>query len=96
MSSLCFGGFAYSHGRFPDFYYLSFPRDKWTIKSLVYIVYLVDTAQTCLVTHDIFDAYAKHYGSFDVLNSVQLSPISVPLCSSIGEYLPVAFKHLLL
>lgn len=69
-------------------YHLSFPRDKWTTKSLVYFVYLIDTAQTCLVTHDIVNTYARHYGNLDVLESLQLEPIAVPMISSIGDYLP--------
>jgi hypothetical protein len=73
---------------------LSFPRDKWRTKLLVYFVYLIDTAQTCMVTHDVFNAYAKHYGDLDVLDSQQLEPIAVPMFSSIGEYLPAAFKSL--
>ena len=50
--------------------------------------------QTCLVTYDIFNAYARHYGNLGVLQSLQLEPIAVPVFSSIGKYLHVTFKYL--
>ena len=88
MSNLFFSEFACYHERLPDLYHLSFPRDKWTVKSLVYFVYFTDMAQTCLVTYDIVNAYARHYGNLDVLESLQLEPIAVPMFTSIGKHLP--------
>ncbi|EKM52270.1 uncharacterized protein PHACADRAFT_100501, partial [Phanerochaete carnosa HHB-10118-sp] len=64
-------------------YHLSFPKDKWLVKGLVYFVYLIDTAQTILVTRDVFVAFALHFGNLDVLDSIQLEWLAVPVFSSI-------------
>ena len=67
-----------------DLYHLSFPRDRWSTKGLVYFVYVLDTVQTCLVTRDVFNAYARHYGNLDVLDSIQTEWLAVPVFSSVG------------
>ncbi|GJE98670.1 hypothetical protein PsYK624_149050 [Phanerochaete sordida] len=64
-------------------YHISFPRDRWTTKGLVYFIYVIDTVQTCLVTRDVFNGYAKHYGNLDVLDSIQTEWLAVPVFSSI-------------
>ncbi|GJE98660.1 hypothetical protein PsYK624_148950 [Phanerochaete sordida] len=64
-------------------YYLSFPSDRTVNKALVYIVYIIEFAQTILVTHDGFRAYAAHYGDFQVLESAQLEWIAVPVMSGV-------------
>lgn len=74
-----------------DLYHLSFPRDKWLTKGLVYFVYLIDTAQTALVTRDIFNAFAVHFGNLDVLDSIQMEWLAVPVFSSIGVQTPATF-----
>lgn len=64
-------------------YHISFPRDRWTTKALVYFVYVIDTVQTCLVTRDVFNGYARHYGNLDVLDSIQTEWLAVPVFSSV-------------
>ena len=66
-----------------DLYYIAFPRDGWGPKALVYSVYLLETAQTVLLTYDIYDTYVRHFGDADVLNSVKHEWISIPILSSI-------------
>ncbi|KAJ8091684.1 hypothetical protein PM082_020919 [Marasmius tenuissimus] len=53
-------------------YYSAFPNDALKFQALVYGVYLVETVQTILVTHDAFQTFAFGYGNIFSLNSVQL------------------------
>jgi len=64
-------------------YHLAFPKDRLVTKLLVYGVYLVETTQTILVTHDAFNGYAKGFGSLTALNSAQLEWLAVPIFSGI-------------
>lgn len=66
-----------------DWYYLAFPKDRWQVKLLVYGVAMLDTAQTILVTSDIFDAYARHFGDQVVLNTSGLEWFAVPVLNGI-------------
>ncbi|EKM52241.1 uncharacterized protein PHACADRAFT_260480 [Phanerochaete carnosa HHB-10118-sp] len=64
-------------------YHLAFPNDSRIVKTLVYGVYLIETTQTILVTHDAFNAYAKGYGDLTALGSAQLEWLAVPIFSGI-------------
>ncbi|KLO12208.1 hypothetical protein SCHPADRAFT_941395 [Schizopora paradoxa] len=64
-------------------YYLAFPNDTRISKCLVYGLYLIETAQTVLLTHDAFNIYATHFGDLDVLTSVQLQWLSIPIFGGI-------------
>ncbi|EKM52279.1 uncharacterized protein PHACADRAFT_100484, partial [Phanerochaete carnosa HHB-10118-sp] len=64
-------------------FYLSFPKDRTVTKALVYSVYLVECAQTLLVTHDAFNTYALHFGDIAVLESAQLEWLAVPIMSGV-------------
>lgn len=69
----------------PDWYYVSFPHDGRLPKSMVYGIYVIEFAQTVLVSHDAFTAYAKFYGNLNELNAMQNEWLTVPVMSSIGE-----------
>ncbi len=72
--------------RVADVYYLAFPKDgRWT-KLLVGGIYLLETVQTIIITHDAFNAYAKGYGNLNALGSAQLEWLAVPIFSGIGMY----------
>jgi hypothetical protein len=64
-------------------YYMSFPKDRTSIKTLVFGLYLLETVQTILVTHDLFHAYAIGFGNLSQLESAQLEWLSVPILSGI-------------
>ena len=55
----------------------------------MYFVYILDTAQTLLITRDVFNTYAKHYGNLAMLQSAQLEWIAVPVLGNIGMDTPV-------
>ncbi|KAJ3880906.1 hypothetical protein F5051DRAFT_322848, partial [Lentinula edodes] len=64
-------------------YYLNFPKDlKWH-KVLVYIVYLLDWAQTCSATYDAFHWFVYGWGSIDALYDLYSTFLNVPILSSV-------------
>ncbi|KAF8880085.1 hypothetical protein BD779DRAFT_1550380 [Infundibulicybe gibba] len=64
-------------------YYLAFPRDRLSIKCLVFGLYIVETLQTILITHDVFDSFGSGYGMLSALESTQLEWLGVPIISGI-------------
>ncbi|KIP12185.1 hypothetical protein PHLGIDRAFT_98571 [Phlebiopsis gigantea 11061_1 CR5-6] len=64
-------------------YYVSFPHDGRLPKYMVYGIYVIEFAQTVLVSHDAFTAYAKFYGNLNELNAMQNEWLTVPVMSSI-------------
>jgi hypothetical protein len=64
-------------------YYMSFPKDRNSIKALVFGLFIVETAQTVLVTHDLFAAYASGWGNLSQLASAHLEWFSTPILSGV-------------
>ncbi|KIP04366.1 hypothetical protein PHLGIDRAFT_199838 [Phlebiopsis gigantea 11061_1 CR5-6] len=64
-------------------YYIAFPNDRWFPKTLVYSVYALDTAQTIIVTNDVFNVYAKNFGNTVMLDSIGTEWLAVPILTSI-------------
>ncbi|CDO78113.1 hypothetical protein BN946_scf184611.g5 [Trametes cinnabarina] len=64
-------------------YHLAFPKDSVIVKTLVYSVYMIETAQTIIIAHDAFNAYAKGYGDLNALGSAQTEWLAVPIFSGI-------------
>ncbi|KIP12182.1 hypothetical protein PHLGIDRAFT_124344 [Phlebiopsis gigantea 11061_1 CR5-6] len=60
-------------------YYAAFPRDGWSACGIVYGVFLLDTVQTVLVTIDLFNTFAKHYGDRALLDGAQFEWFAVPV-----------------
>ena len=52
----------------------------------MYAIYPIELAQTVLVSHDAFTAYAKFFGNLNELNAMQNEWLTVPVMSSIGTY----------
>ncbi|KAF9052529.1 hypothetical protein BDP27DRAFT_1304455 [Rhodocollybia butyracea] len=64
-------------------YYMAFPNDRLAIKSLVAIVFTLETLQSVLVAHDAYNDYARGFGNLNTLGSAQLEWLSVPILSGI-------------
>ncbi|KAF8876239.1 hypothetical protein BD779DRAFT_1629511, partial [Infundibulicybe gibba] len=64
-------------------YYLAFPRDRVGTKCLVLGLYLAETIQTALATHDAFMTFGVNYGNIAALSEGQLSGVTVPVFSGI-------------
>ena len=56
------------------------------MKILVTVVYLIETAQTLIVTNDCFNTYARHFGDAAALGDVQNEWLAAPTLTSIGMF----------
>ncbi|KAG6907539.1 hypothetical protein DXG01_008575 [Tephrocybe rancida] len=65
------------------YYYIAFPNDRLYCKCLVYGVYLLETLQTIIIMHDAFAGFGSGFGSFEALDNIQLTCLSIPILSGI-------------
>ncbi|KAK0454347.1 hypothetical protein EV421DRAFT_1896273 [Armillaria borealis] len=65
-------------------YYLAFPKDKRSVKHLVYGIYIVEFVQTMLLTHDAFASFGYGFGDFEALTKVGFSWLTVPIMGAIA------------
>ena len=54
---------------------------------MVYGLFLVETTQTILITHDGFNAYVISFGNLAALNEMQNEWLAVPVFGAIGKYI---------
>lgn len=66
-------------------YYMSFPKDRRTLQFLVFGLFLLETVQTVLITHDLFTTYAFGWGDTAQLGARHLEPFAVPITNGIGK-----------
>ncbi|KAF8236146.1 hypothetical protein L208DRAFT_1391271 [Tricholoma matsutake] len=64
-------------------YYIAFPKDRLICKCLVYGVCALETLQTVIITHDAFASFGRGFGSFEALDNIQLTCLSIPFLSGI-------------
>ncbi len=67
-----------------DLYYLAFPKDRQFTKYLVYGIYIVEFAQTMLVTHDAFSMFGYGFGDIEALTDMHFNWLTVPIMSAAG------------
>ncbi|KAF7343937.1 putative Transmembrane protein [Mycena venus] len=73
-------------------YNVNFPKDKRVSKAIVYIVYVLDWAQTCAATYDGFQWFVYGWGDIPTLYGVFTDFLNVPLLSSIiGSIVQIFF-----
>ncbi|KAJ7754594.1 hypothetical protein B0H16DRAFT_1542905 [Mycena metata] len=73
-------------------YHVNFPKDKRLLKAIVYVVYLLDWAQTASATYDAFQWFVYGWGSIPAMFGVFSSFLNVPALSSvIGAVVQVFF-----
>ncbi|PBK73886.1 hypothetical protein ARMSODRAFT_951396 [Armillaria solidipes] len=65
-------------------YYLAFPKDRRSVKYLVYGIYIVEFVQTMLVTHDAFASFGYGFGDLEALTEVQFSWLVIPIMGAIA------------
>ncbi|KAJ3710856.1 hypothetical protein C8R42DRAFT_690465 [Lentinula raphanica] len=65
-------------------YYLNFPKDDWKLKTLVYGLYVLDFAQTLLVTAFVFRMLGSGWGNLTILESVGLSWLALPFFNALS------------
>ncbi|KAJ7271652.1 hypothetical protein C8J57DRAFT_1319460 [Mycena rebaudengoi] len=73
-------------------YHLNFPMDSRALKAMVYIVYVLDWAQTCAATYDAFQWFVYGWGDIPTLYGVFTDFLNVPILSSIiGSIVQIYF-----
>ncbi|KIJ56130.1 hypothetical protein M422DRAFT_239336 [Sphaerobolus stellatus SS14] len=60
-------------------YYLSFPKDSKYLKILVYGLYMLEIAQTCILMNDAWKWFIAGWGHVDRLQSFYLEWFNVPI-----------------
>ena len=68
-----------------DIYYIAFPSDKTFTKGLVYALYMLETAQTAMMSHDGIMISGIHFGDISYLKPVHLA-FFTPILMAISEY----------
>ncbi|KAK0460152.1 uncharacterized protein EV420DRAFT_1268348 [Desarmillaria tabescens] len=64
-----------------DIYYISFLKDHLVTKSIVYVLWLVETVQTVINISDMFDIFCYDFGNLSELDNVHLTWFNVPILS---------------
>ncbi|KAJ7171663.1 hypothetical protein C8R43DRAFT_21343 [Mycena crocata] len=72
-------------------YYQAFPNDPWVVKSLVYLVYTVQTLGTILGGHDAFAIFGAGFGSLPALTATHFTWLTVPVIGGIAGFLAQFF-----
>lgn len=69
-----------------DWYYLGFPRDQRLIKYIILLVYLLETAQTIIMTNDCWHKYIKGFGDPERISLLQNEWLAVPFFTAISTF----------
>ncbi|KAJ6580021.1 hypothetical protein DFH09DRAFT_324494 [Mycena vulgaris] len=72
-------------------YYQAFPNDRSFNKCLVYTVYLLELAQTILVTQDAFIKFGYGFGDVSTLTDIQMGWLSIPIMSALVALIGQSF-----
>ncbi|PBK82084.1 hypothetical protein ARMGADRAFT_947084 [Armillaria gallica] len=62
-------------------YYISFPKDTLTSKTVVYLLWVTETVQTATNIHYAFDTFCYDFGNLSGLDDVHLACFIVPVLS---------------
>ncbi|KAJ8092666.1 hypothetical protein PM082_006994 [Marasmius tenuissimus] len=65
-------------------YYLAFPRDRRSVKTLVYSLLVLDFVQIVVVTNDIFIKYSLEFTNVQGLWAMRHAWFSIPMMSAIN------------
>ncbi|KAK0459351.1 uncharacterized protein EV420DRAFT_1642316 [Desarmillaria tabescens] len=64
-------------------YYLAFPNDRRFTKYLVYGIYVIEFAQTILVTYDAFAGFGYGFGDIEALTRMYFNWLIVPIMGAV-------------
>lgn len=67
-----------------DVYYLAFPRDPVRHKALIYGLFLLEAAQTFLLTSSAFRSFATGFGNPNMLDEIDIMWFTVPILGGLG------------
>ncbi|CAK5282566.1 unnamed protein product [Mycena citricolor] len=66
-------------------------RDNRIIKSLVLVLFLLDTTQTAMITADAFHWFVAGYGNAQMLDEIWINGIDVPFLDALIAFIAQAF-----
>ncbi|KAK7466059.1 hypothetical protein VKT23_004783 [Stygiomarasmius scandens] len=73
-------------------YYISFPRDRIIFKTLVYVLYLLEWAQTFCATYDAVHWFGYGWGNREALDQIYTEFLDIPIfTSTIGAAVQIFF-----
>ncbi|KAJ7114547.1 hypothetical protein C8R43DRAFT_1078435 [Mycena crocata] len=64
-------------------YYQAFPRDKISIKTMIYSVYALELVQTVLITHDAFETFGYGFGDVSTLTKPRSQWLTIAIMSGL-------------
>lgn len=70
-----------------DLYYIAFPKDHWYLKSIVCLVFLLETLQTTALIQNVFKYMTVGYSNFEIVNELGSDWYSIPLISGLGMFI---------
>jgi hypothetical protein len=84
-----------THTNLLDLYYIAFPKDRMFIKTFVYGLFALETAQTIMISHDGIIFLGVEFANPAQLDPVRLSWLSIPLMGSISmqKHRMSVFEH---
>lgn len=81
---ICILQFRVRHAKlYIDLYYMSFPKDRTLIKTVVYVTYIIEVLQTALATREAFRILGTGWGNPEVLLVVGWLGVSINILVSI-------------
>ncbi|KAJ7463285.1 hypothetical protein FB451DRAFT_1494252 [Mycena latifolia] len=72
-------------------YYKAFPKDRLALKCLVYGVYLVELAETIMITHDAFQMYGYGFADLEALTRMGIYWFDVPILGGLVSFIGQSF-----
>ncbi|KAF8622524.1 hypothetical protein AX15_006961 [Amanita polypyramis BW_CC] len=70
---------------------ISFSKERWTLKALVYVLFIIDTAQTFFVTHYAWHVLVNGWGNPLVLASFTWSSCTIPIVDGLVSIIAQLF-----
>ncbi|KAF5350058.1 hypothetical protein D9756_009294 [Leucocoprinus leucothites] len=67
-------------------YFLAFPHDNAMNKSLVGVVFMLETLQAILIARDMFESFARGFGDPDAITGLHMSGLSAPIIGGTGYW----------
>lgn len=66
-------------------YYLAFPKDSVSRKTLIYATYALESAQTFMMTNTAFQSFATGFGNKHNVDLVRLLWLLIPIINGLGS-----------
>ena len=70
---------------FADIYHLAFAKDPLWTRAAIYLLYIFQTVQICLLSQTAFITFGLGFNNVESVDNIQHIWFSVPIMSSIGK-----------